>query len=113
MGGGWLEDGIASDTEIALWLETPISNMIKSERRMFPVMMRSSLWPRLWVGPCTCCVRFSESRWDRKSAAMEHFGESTCRLKSPSIRMLERVGHTEDMKLKNSGMKDQLYFGGR
>ena len=44
---------------------------------------------------------------------MEHLGESTCILKSPSITMLERVGHTEVMKLKNSGMKVELDFGGR
>ena len=43
VGGGWLEDGIVSVREIALWSDTPRSEMYRSDAGMFPVMMRSSV----------------------------------------------------------------------
>lgn len=64
--GGW------DDRETASWSETPNSKMFRSEESIFPVMMRSSVWPRLRVGPFTCCVRCNDSREKIQVNASSH-----------------------------------------
>jgi hypothetical protein len=49
----------------------------------------------------------------KKSAAIEHLGESTWMLKSPKITMWESVGHTDVTSSENSKIRGICLWGGK
>lgn len=78
LGCSW-SAGVITDIVTARWSSTPSSCISRSEVVNYPMMMRSNVCSRLFVGTLTCCSRLRQSSMFRKSVAEEHFvdiGES-------------------------------------
>lgn len=99
LGCSW-SAGVITDIVTARWSSTPSSCISRSEVVNYPMMMRSNVCSRLFVGTLTCCSRLRQSSMFRKSVAEEHFVESMWTLKSPRITTLDREAHRGDQLRK-------------
>ena len=77
---------------ITWWSEFRHSRTLKSLTRPIsssnPVITKSRVWLRLWVGSMTCWDIFKDDSIDIKVPTSDLVGTSTCKLKSPSATIL-------------------------
>jgi len=69
-------------------------------------MTRSRVWPLVWVGASTSCVRLKQSSSWRNSAAKRQVEELTWIFISPSTMVLADIVQKVERRLDISGMKD-------
>ena len=97
---------------MAWWSETARSRHCRLVRGKPVEHTRSSVWPLLWVGPCTCCTKLKQSSSDKQSASrrldgdVADRGEELRQFRQKNSRSLGRAVYKYTLELRTPSQSE-------